>query len=536
MISAEKKNFIFITAISFVMILITTLPYLWNHFERPASTIYTWSGFYNPGDMPVYFSYIEQARQGHYFFIDIFTSENQPHGFLNIYWLAVGLLAKLFNLTPPIAFHLTRILLIPLFVWTLKKTIDFFYPTKYWKPLLLAALFVSGFGVLLAPFIHRANQYQIWVGIDLVSAEATPFATMIFSGHFILSWVCLLWSIMLIIKSFREQKFLPAILAGLINLIFFQFHPYYAPFVIAFILLVLIYNLIKKPAIKNLLLALLLIIISLPSVFYYAYLWLNDQRFYNFSQQNFTPTPAWWVVLLAFGFLGPLALIGIFTLIRQKNWQENHTYLLLWLVAGNFLLFMPFNAQRRFIEGLLIPTGIFALIALKTLIKKLPAGLNNFLPKICAQTLIVIFFLTFFCFSTLMLYKTSFRLNYLAPKDLYLSQATNQTVHWLKENTALSDLFLSPDNSTNMTAGLSGRRFYGWHSSETTNAPLKKQILNSFFNTAADPARIKFLKENSITKIYWTKQLSEKYNFRPEEKSYLTKIYDRGDIQIYAVN
>lgn len=536
MTNIPRKNLKFILLLSAIVIAITSLPYLWNYFERPAGTVYTWSGFNNPGDLPVYFSYIEQTRQGHYIFIDLFTGENQSRGFFNIFWLAVGLLAKFFNLTPPIAFHLARILLIPLFVWTLKKTLDFFYPTKHWRPLLLATLFISGFGPLLTPFIYRISEYHIGAGIDFVSAEATPFAAMIFSGHFILSWICLLWSIMLIIKSFREQKFLPAFLAGLINLIFFQFHPYYAPFIFAFTLSILIYHLIKKPKIKNLLLALPPFIIPLPAIFYYVYLWANDQRFYNFSQQNFTPTPAWWVVFLAFGFLGPLALAGIIMLIRQKNWQENHTYLLFWLIIGNILLFLPFNTQRRFIEGLLIPTGIFGLIALKALFKKIPAEHYNFFPKIFIQILLSVFFVVFFCFSTILLYQVNFRLNYLAPKDIYLSQAANQTINWLKEHTSLSDLFLSPNNSTNMIAGLSGRHFYGWHFGETTYSSIKKQILNSFFNTASDMARIKFLKENLITKLYWAKQFEEKYNFRPEKKSYLTKIYDGGEIQIYEVN
>lgn len=536
MTNLPKKNLIFVLLLSLAMIFLTSLPYLWNYFERPTDTVYTWTGFYNPGDVPVYFSYIEQIRQGHYTFIDLFTGENQPNRFFNIFWLVIGLLAKLFNLAPPIAFQLARILFIPLFIWTLKETIDFFYPTKHWRLLLIASLFVSGFGILLKPFIHSTSEFQIGAGIDLVSAEATPFAAMFFSGHFILSWVCLLWSIMLTIKSFREQKFMPAILAGLINLIFFQFHPYYAPFIFAFTLFVLFYNLIKKPQLKNLLLILPPWLIPLPSIFYYIYLWFNDQRFYVFSQQNFTPSPAWWVIFLAFGFLGPLALAGIIILLRQKNWQENHTYLLTWLIIGNILLFVPLNTQRRFIEGLIIPTGFFALIALKILFKNTWTKLNNFLPKIFTQTLAAFFFLLFFCFTTLMLYQVSFKLNKFAFEDLYLSPAANDAVRWLKENTSLSDLVLSPNNSTNVVAGLSGRKFYGYHYGETTYASIKKQILLSFFSTATDKTRKTFLQRNKITHLYWNQALESAYNFHPAEKNYLTKIYDNSDVQIYVVN
>lgn len=530
-----NKKTLFLCLLSLAMIAITTLPYLWNYFERPAGAVYTWMGIYNSADVTVYYSYIEQVRQEHCTFIDLLTGETQTRRFFNIFWLAVGLIAKWLNITAPIAFQLARILLIPLFIWTLKKTIDFFYPTKHWRFLLTTALFASGFSILWAPFLKPTDIPQL-AGLDWLAAEATPFASMLFSGHFILSWTLLLWSIMLIIDSFRKQSWHCAFGAGLVNLLFFQFHPYYAPLIFTFTFFVLLYNLIKKPRIKNLLLALPPFIIPLPSIFYYVYLLANDQRFYNFSQQNFTPTPAWWVVLLSFGFLGPLALAGIITLWRKKNWQENHTYLLFWLIIGNVLLFMPFNTQRRFIEGLLIPTGIFALIALKALIKKIPAKLCSFLPKIFTYPVAAICFLFFFGFTTLTLYQISFKLNRFASNDMYLSQTANDASNWLKANTTLSDLFLSPNNLTNMTAGLSGRRFYGLHSGETTYFSIKKQILNSFFNTAADSARIKFLKENSITKIYWNNGYNIQYSFRPEEKNYLTKIYDNGDIQIYAVN
>ncbi|MEK9183239.1 MAG: hypothetical protein AAB849_01910 [Patescibacteria group bacterium] len=508
-----NKNTLFLYFLSLAMIVITTLPYLWNYFERPNDADYTWIGVYNPVDVPGYYSYIEQVRQGHYTFIDLLTGEIQTQRFFNIFWLAVGLIAKGLNITPPIAFQLARILLIPLLVWTLKKTIDFFYPTKHWRYLLTASLFVSGPSALMVP-------------------EATPFASMFFSGHFLLSWILLLWSIMLIIDSFRRQSWYCAFGAGFINLLFFQFHPYYAPLIFLFVIASLVYNLIETPRLKILWLALPPLLLPLPALLYYFYLWVNDPRFYASAQLNQTLSPAWWITLFSFGLLGPLAIAGIVILLRDKQWQETHTYLFFWLIITWLLLYSPLSTQRRFMEGLIIPIGIFALIALIKIKNKITWRPCHYLPKNTARLIAGWLFLIFFCFSGLFIYFKSWQTN----DWLYLPKSSSDAIDWIKKNGVSSDLFLSPDGQTNIIAALSGRQFYGWHWTETTYVSLKKKIVKSFLETASDAAKEHFLRQSKITKIYWNNAYNIKYSFRPEEKNYLTKIYDNGDVKIYAVN
>ena len=244
-----KRDLKFILILSVIMMLITSLPYLYLHFQTPADSAYFWTSLLNSADMPVYFSYLEQAKQGHLLFSDLFTSEpHQP--FLNIFWLAVGLAAKFFNLSAPMIFHLARLMFIPFFIWTLKKIIDFFEPNWHSRLLLFLFTFTTGFGLMLAPLMRRENLFQVGVGLDLVAAEATPFMSMFFSGHFILSWITLLWSLVLTIKSYQKQSYFYAAVAGLINLFFFQFHPYYAPLIFVFSLSILLYGLLKKK-IKN---------------------------------------------------------------------------------------------------------------------------------------------------------------------------------------------------------------------------------------------------------------------------------------------
>ncbi len=229
MTSQPKKNLKFILLLSAIVITITSLPYFYLYFKTPVGFVYNWSGAQNPVDQSVYYSYLEQVKQGHLLFQDLYTSE--PHqSVLNLFWLVGGLIAKGLNSSPPLAFYFLRLLLIPFFIWTLKKTLDFFSPSRS-SALLVLALFFTGWGLLLRPFL---NHQPVLVGLDLAAVEATPFDAIFSSGHFILSWICLLWSVMFSIKTFQLSSYKYAFLTGLLNLFFLQFHPYYAPFVLLF--------------------------------------------------------------------------------------------------------------------------------------------------------------------------------------------------------------------------------------------------------------------------------------------------------------
>ncbi|MBI5022717.1 MAG: hypothetical protein HZC05_00930 [Candidatus Magasanikbacteria bacterium] len=526
--SETNSDLKFILILSAIVMLIISLPYLYLYFQTPTGAVYFWTSMLNPADMPVYFSYIEQTKQGHLLFSDLYTSEpHQP--FLNIFLLAVGLTAKFFNLSAPIIFHLTRLTLIPFFIWTLKKIIDFFEP--HWHPRLLLVLitFTTGFGLLLAPLMSRENIFQVGAGLDLLAAEATPFMSMFYSGHFILSWLALLWSIIFTIKSYQKQSCLYAVAAGIINLFFFQFHPYYAPLIFIFSLTILLYALFKKK-LKNIWFFLLQMTIPLPSIIYYFYLFFTDERASIFLSQNYLPSPAWWVTLFSFGFLGPLAIGGLAILTIKKQWSEKYLFLFFWLTATALLLYSPLRSQRRFIEGMFIPIFFFALVPFKT------AFVQRYLNARHTACLIVVIILFLFSSQTTF---TILYLHYLSPKQwpqaIYFDKSIIQAAQWLKNETTARDIIMAATDNGNIIPSISGRRVFAGHLGETLFFDLKKTVISDFFRNQKDNKRIDFLANHKISLIFWSKEEKALGNFQPEIKKYLQKIYDKDWVQIYRV-
>lgn len=523
-----------VAIISLVSIILSTAPYLYLYFTKLDNSIYLWAHAFNTGDTMVYFSYIEQVKQGHFLFKDLFTSE--PHlRFLNIFWLLTGFLAKLLNLTSAAAYHAVRILLIPIFIWTLKKTSDYFLPNnRHSTTILLFLAYFTGFGIMLNPFLQNGLVAEMVAGLDLACPEATPYMSMLFSGHFIMSWICLLWSIILISKMYQFKSLKYAAGAGFLSLFFLQFHPYYAPLIFLFSFFTGFYFYFTKK--NNTLTTLKLIIthalISLPAILYYIYFLLFDYRFSIFFKQNNTPSPEWWVILLSFGPLFPLAIIGIIKLYRDKNISIKNFLLILWLVLSTILLFSPFKSQRRFIEGMFVPILLLAWPIIESIYYFIMKPKRN---KIVAVS-IIIFTLLLSSQTTFFIFFITHRLQHNQPDYIYYPDDIIKPIAWIKKNIQESDIILSSKFSGIFIAGLAGKQTYLGHRGETLFFDEKKKTENAFFYSLTDIQRIKFLVDNKLTILYWSnKEKAESTDFNPDSKPYLTKIYNDSTTQIYRI-
>jgi len=523
-----------IAIISLISIILSSAPYLYLYLTKPINTVYLWAHAFNTGDTMVYFSYIEQVKQGHYLFRDLFTSESHLR-FLNVFWLSVGLLAKVLNLSSAAAYHTIRILLIPILIWTLKKTVDFFLPNHRHSTIILLFLaYFTGFGLMLNPLLHSGIVAEMVAGLDLVCPEATPYLSMLFSGHFILSWICLLWSIMLITKMYALKNFKYAFLAGLLNLFFIQFHPYYAPLIFAYSVCAgLYYYLLKQnQAIKTIGLFTTHLLISLPAILYYTYLLFFDFRFQIFFKQNNTPSPEWWVILFSFGPLFPLAIFYIIKLYKNKGFSEKTTLLTIWLSLSSILLFLPLNSQRRFIEGMSVPILFLAW----PILENLYLFIVKHKEKQVVRNFLILLILLISSQTTFFIFIITQRLQHKQPDYIYYSADVLPPIQWLKTNSPKSNIILASKYSSPLIAGLAGRQNYFGHKGETIFFDEKEKIVQNFFSIFSDKERINFLNENKISLLYWGKKEKLLANeFNPNTKMFLKKIYDNTETQIYRV-
>ncbi|MFH1564693.1 MAG: hypothetical protein ABIC82_02465 [bacterium] len=567
-LNISKNEWGFVFLLTLVAAIITTIPYLYGYFSAPKGKIYNGMHMLTPGDIYVYFSYLEQTAQGSYLFKNLFTSETTMPVF-NIFWLVVGFFGKFFNLNHIATFQLARILLVPPCVISLYFLISYFFDSKsIRKAVIVFTLFSSGFGawatLLLADYVN--NKTLFYWPMDLWTPEHNVFLTLYHSPHLIASLILIVLIFLFFLKATDENRYKYSILAGLCGMLLIQFHPFHLPTIILVpTFYILIKFLLKKTEleetehlmgrsvskrvinwqdIKHLC---IMLAITSPSALYYVWLINFDWATRLRALQNHCYTPRFFVVLISYGGLIIFGSIGILLSLKyfyNKKYpisnithlisENNLLFLIIWAATQFSLIFMPFRFQRRLTEGLQIPLVFFTIIAivyLKEKFKKSP--LNIFFNKF---SLIIIFILGF-TISNFFVLKID--MEYFAEKNelFYFDKQQIESYKFLKNEMSGGEVILSGLINGNAIPEVAGRKVYFGHVNvETLYYDSKLAYVKWFFkNNINDEKKINFLRQNNIKYIYYSKYEKELGGFNPAEKNYAEKIYSNDFAVIYKI-
>ncbi len=320
-----KKEWRLVILLIIVVIIITTVPYVYAYFNAPPGYFYDGLHSLTPGDTLVYFSYINQVKAGNWLLKDYFTSEPQANGILNVFWLSVGLMARIFNLSPLIAFQLARVLSIPILLSLAYIFLAYFLAEKIQRKLAMIFLcFSSGVGAYFALYYEKVflNSLQgdlyLWP-IDLWMPETNVFLTLYHNAHFIFSWICMLAFFLLMLLAWQNNKYKYSLGAGLVGLFWFNFHPYYFPYVFAILFVYGLIRLVKQRQIFYVYHYLVALALCLPSVLYHYYKIKTDLVIGVRASQNVTMTSPFIFNFWGFGCLLIFAAVGIYYLTKKQR-------------------------------------------------------------------------------------------------------------------------------------------------------------------------------------------------------------------------
>jgi hypothetical protein len=553
-----KKVFLW----SIIIIFITTLPIAYGYFNTPDGRALSGLHALTPIDMNVYYSYLEQVKQGRYIFVDLFADNKQNPLIFNIFWLGAGFLGKIFNLNNILTFQLTRIILIFIFTFVIYLFISYFFVNKTKRQTtLIFILFSSGIGAILAPvlekFVFEGYGYYHWP-LDLWVPEAITFLTLFHMPHFIASLILIILIFLFVLLSWENNHPLSGgdkrglryeIYAGLCALILSQFHPFHLPTVFGvlsgyFAYLCFVNRKILWLKLRPLL---ILFLFTIPNLIYHFYI-LNDPIIRQRALQNVCLTPIWWLTLVGFGFLVPLAIVGVYFIFTNQSDEKSgeinkYHFLIIWLIIQTLLIYSPNPLQRRMSEGLHIVLSLLAVIALFALSQKKnsPTKMGKMIAYFYKNKIfLTIIFIVFFTFSNFFNIARDILFYYQENIYLYLPTAKQQAFSWIKNNTVNNSIFLAHPNTNNFIAGNTGRFVYAGHTTETPFYEVKANQTRWFFEgNTGDEKKRDFLKQNNIDYIYysdWEKFYSKnKRQFNPSEKNYLKLVYNNDLVQIYKV-
>ena len=347
---------------------------LWAYSQAPEGFVYIGTQAVNSGDTPVYFSWIEQVRDGHFLQWNLYTPEEHPRFLFDIFWLGVGLVAKWFNLSAIVAYHAARFLFIPLLIGTLYATVAYFFTNvKQRMMALLVVIFSSGFGGL-SIFATRFGwvEFGPLPPMDIWVSEGYTFLTLYHSPHFMFSLMLLLLVFLWFLMGWEQKRYRYTISAGVAVLTLLSFHPYHAATIFSVLIVFgfvqigrmgrIPWDYVRKGFVLGL--------FSLPPVAYHIW---TLEKFYiraEHAAQNLTFTPDFWIVGISYGALLIFSIVGLVVIFRMKPLKDKYVFLAVWLIVQSALIFAPVNYQRRLTEGLQVVMALVAFIGLAFLFKK----------------------------------------------------------------------------------------------------------------------------------------------------------------------
>ena len=521
-----------------VALIITSVPYLVGWLRSMPDRVF--GGFaFAIEDGYSYLSKMKQGAEGLWLFTLPYTSEPHTPTIFYLFHLLLGKFSALTGLTTPFVYHLARLVFDALLLVVFYRFIAMF---TAWRPVrriaFLLIIFSGGLGWLLI-LLGQTD----WLGsapIDLISPEAYNFLILYGFPHLALARTLLLLGLIVWwarpIASNRR-----AVLAGLCWFGMGLLVPFYVAVIGAIVIVGLLAEAIvaRKVAWPQVGRAALAGLIASAPLIYTFVIIAIDPIWKNWADQLVILSPHPLHYVLGYALVGGLAIIGIVKTRRQHVLDPR---LIGWLIAVPFLIYIPFNSQRRLIEGWQIPLAFSAAIGLVYIV--LPAwSRSRFVKRLTRHRRYTVHGLrSWLLAGILILSATTYALTLVeqtarmvARVDLgFRDGAELAALRWLDQRVTYNDVILSSYNTGNFLPVMVGAKVFLGHGPETAYSADKLNLVKQFyFANTTDDWRREFLRQWPITYVFFGPQEKKVGQFDPARADYLTPVYDQDGYQIY---
>ncbi len=525
-----------VAVMSIIAVILTSLPPLHGlYLAYVRGSVWNGRQFMSAGDFNVYLSFIEQVKQGHWLFDNLFTTEKMA-ATLNVFWLGVGALAAALRLSPLAAFHLVRILLIPPLAAVAYALIACFFSERR-RRILAAALFLfgSGVGIYLAPLfpaVTAGPRYE-WP-IDLWVAESNAFLSMLYSPHFIASLTLMLLAFLLLLCAFTSGRLRYALYAGLTGLLLFQFHPFHVPLLYAVPAVWLAWRQYRRSVgWRHWLAYALFVAVSLPAAAYHLYWTSADPASAALVKANLTLTPSVWHLVFGLGAVSVLAVFGYRRGPGAADAEGLWDFLAVWALVQLLLVYVPVPFQRRLVEGIQFPLVVLSVPALLRLYgrfwRRFPSG------RLFRYSVSLILASVIFLPSTFSALYRGSRVYTLDPLPRFFhSRNQAAALAWLKSAVPADAAIMASLESGNVIPGWSARRVYAGHWVYSVDLSRKAADILWFFGAASDAERLRFAREKGLDHVFCG-PTERALGGCPSAGALFIPVFRSGNVTIYQV-
>ena len=532
--------------IAIVTVALSSLPYAAGYLAQTQGERFVGAVL----DLEDYHSHLAKMWQGYrgaWRYRLLFTPEPHAGAYLQVFYVALGQLARILRLGVPLTYHLARISAGLVMLLVIYRFVALFAVGEIRRVAFVLAATSSGLGWLVEA-IYPTPPGGI-SPIDFWLMDAYTFFSLFTFPHFCAA-VALLLSVYAMLLRLPETtgamfaqkgRVLGAILITVIlswglGLI----HPY------AMLLIDLIpglYMLWRTATERRLPVPLLIALVCMsltqaPLLLYDYRVFSTEPVFQAWATQNVTLSPPFAYYLLGFGIVVVLAVWGI----RPALVACRHApFLLLWVVASFILAYLPWGLQRRFVEGVHVALCVLAGYGLtRGLMPVLARPLSRvarFLDyhpgrfRWLVQALVV----AVAALSNLYLVTSATVAVALRQPALFRSLDEVRAAEWLDDHSTWDQTVLSSYETSNWIVGAVGHRVFWGHWAESIHLPQKREEAQRFFTASQAFERRDFLSRYDVAYVFYGPRERELGDFDPAGATYLERVFRQGEVTVYRV-
>lgn len=499
------KNWPILVFAFLVLIIINFLPILGAFISVPNKFYYEYNA-----DTNVYYTYIDQAREGKWLFYNQYTSEEQKNVLFFPLWAIGGRIGNFLHLDN-VQVHLLLRLLFGFLLLVLLY--DFIFYVLKVKELANWCWLLTIFSGSITGFNLCSNTFFV------IYSNAMQILALIL--------IIVLFKLLLVYLATRKPFYL--ILSGILACFLVLNHPYDG-------LLILLVLSLYLPLIAWLNCKLFFVylkyycvIISslIPGFLYYIYIFFNETALRGWLLQNsllIEKTP----FLFHNCFLIILVMGGIYIIYQRKIMDYKFGLIICWFIVSFGSVFFSLYFSAKLVIGLTVPAGILSIYAIKEILQLRTVKILRYIVLVLVCVLIMVSSFS----SLIVLYKKALR----QEQPFYLPIENLTPVIWLKKNLNSFNVVLASEKWSTFLAGYCACRvFIGGN--QTYQMENKESLVNWFYgDNNYNLEKKEFLKAYNIDYVYYSPLEKIKGLFNPEDKDYLVKVYDDGSTEIYKVN
>ena len=523
--TVARYEWIWVAVAASLVVTASTVPYVAGHLTQTPKLVFGGAVL----DTPDYHSHLAKMWQGHrgsWRYRLLFTPEDHEGAYLQTFYVALGHIARVSGLGLAVTYQIARVALALLVLFTVYRFIaHFVLPVRLRRIAFLLATLASGLGwirEIIAPTaVGGVSPMSFWL------IDGYTYLSLLTFPHFSLAIALLLAIFLLLLRESEGPSLKAGAGAALLSLLLGVVHPY---MLLVADLVPALYWTIDEFGTRRMWRGWLTLagmgLVQAPILAYDVWVFRTHAVFAAWSAQNVTLSPPISAYLWGYGFLIALALIGA----RASRRQSTRDVLFLWLWIGliSVLIYLPWNLQRRFLEGVQVPLAILAGIGLTRVVGSIPYHRIRRSGPIAVAALA----------ATGNLYMT-IALTWGAGTRhpaLFWPHDVIAAVDWLGAHSEWNQTVLGAPDTGTLIAGRIGHRVVIGHEMETVDFEQKRMAVNRFYDVNTTEAeRRSLLHRWQVEYVAYGPYEQALGDFSPSDSESLVPLYDQNGLIVYEV-